>query len=468
MNQEFYKKCKAFVISALASLRSRAEEKGQFDSSVAERSKAKDIQESMSGSTRLPYKVRTPIVIDAGSGTPVESPRIEFCFDPRHEVRADPRVQFMIRHSEDLKQLPEFSACLEVMRRDPTLAKYMDQPVGIMGLRVEYTAESYLFHLLRRQIRGEKDNFVFKQERFDENYIQLESFFYSSSVTYRVFAPLHNFSSDIDEIELRNGVLVRRITVEELDKLHHNSQLFFDAPYPTHVAEMPITAEKLFGKQMTERREDIEKTKINRLLTGMRLFKTGAIGFNIIEVIHIEDEFINVAVPCRDVEYKRFRGPIYTLTSGDINNFKEFWSRLRRLRPDRYDRLGDGLRLFVEGYDQDKPGDKLTKFMSGLEVIFLGGVKTKGIGRKLAGKASQFMCERAKEKEELRKLIRNLYDKRCGTLHVGRHHGKLYLPTEEDASQAEEMLRNAIKKFLSELETNQYPKIVSRIDRIPY
>lgn len=115
--------------------------------------------------------------------------------------------------------MPEYVACIQAMSSDATISKHF----GLVGTETQLTSRGpwdYLSYFLTKQLSQLPERFEF-DKIFDRMYCDLEQFFYSENIGVREFSPLHNFSSDVDEIDSGDGLRIRKITTSELELLVH-------------------------------------------------------------------------------------------------------------------------------------------------------------------------------------------------------------------------------------------------------
>jgi hypothetical protein len=131
----------------------------------------------------------------------------------------NPQPEFyglILNYEENLKQFPEFSDFDKVIHEDTVLSKHIDTLIsgGMSGARME--SYMYLFFIVDKLIvnyflTGNK----FDQELFYKLYCDLEYLFYHDDLPFKVIAPLRNFGSEKDTIDLGEGLIIRKITAEE-------------------------------------------------------------------------------------------------------------------------------------------------------------------------------------------------------------------------------------------------------------
>ena len=196
-----------------------------------------------------------------------------------------------------MKSLSEYEDCIKVMRSDATISKHVDCLVGTWDFPSPETEWRYLSHFLIKLLPHLQKRNGFELEVFNHLYSDLEQFFYSDSVELRAFSPLLNFRSDVNEITLEEGLRIRKITKSELEQLMDEAMQHFQIPYfdvfhAKYAMEFTYQTKKIFGKSQGDEKHSpnlYANTIFNRLITALRLFKPGVIGFNIIKTIPMLD-----------------------------------------------------------------------------------------------------------------------------------------------------------------------------------
>ena len=127
--------------------------------------------------------------------------------------------------------MPEYSAFAHSMRSDKKIATQLDTLIGTWNSRILRTLWDYVAHLLTKQLSDNPGCMSFDASCFNRMYDDLEQFFHSETIPLRAFAPLLNFSSDADEIDLGRGAHLRKITSRETEQMLDEGRLFSQLPH---------------------------------------------------------------------------------------------------------------------------------------------------------------------------------------------------------------------------------------------
>ena len=127
--------------------------------------------------------------------------------------------------------MPEYSAFAHSMRSDKRIAPQLDTLIGTWDSRVRRTLWDYVVHLVTKQLSEYPGRFGFDATCFDRMYDDLEQFFNCDTIPLQAFAPLLNFSSDADEIDLGGAAHLRRITSRETEQMLDDGGRFSQVPF---------------------------------------------------------------------------------------------------------------------------------------------------------------------------------------------------------------------------------------------
>lgn len=432
INRELYEKTRAFVISALKLLISYLH-KGE----------------------QVPYRiVEKNIIRKEGTWSTTHIPQ------PLYFVLVE-------RHRKEVESLPEYKACIEVMRSDITISKHLDCLVGFWNRRVRIIPWEYLSHFLTKQLAQLSERFEFDAEYFDRMYYDLEHFFYSDSVGLQAFSPLHNFSGDVDGIDLGDGLRIRTISTSELEQLLDEAKWsfqipYFDVPLLKYAIELTYKTKKVFGEPPVGKAPspdvDVNET-FTKLVTALRLFKSGTVGFNIIKTLATLDVPGLMGGTRSGLEYKKYFGQTYTLTGTEVSKFKSFWNRFNQIHLEQPAPLSVAIRRFNYAYERNRLEDKLIDYMITFEALFFKQGETGEFRHKLAVRVSRLLKQDYMNRKETMKQMMEFYDKRSAVVH-----GEKVDISSEFINSVEDTLRKSIKQFLQRLQTFSHDVIISHLD----
>jgi len=416
INKEFYEKTKAFVVSSLELL-------------ISFLHKGEDVPYTIVYKTKIKGNLWSLDIVD----------------EPLY-------FAFVDRHRKEIESLPECAACVDVMHSDITISKHLDCLVGTKSRCSPRTAWEYLRYFLTKQLPER-----FDAKTFDRMYYDLEKFFYNDSVKLQVFSPIYNFSGDFDEIDFGDGLRIRRITTSELEQLSDEVRLTSqvpstDIPSLKYVIELRCKTRKLIGETPAVKvpSPNVQaRETFSKVITALRLFKQGTVGFNVIKAISMIDVPNLVGVPFTDCVYKRFRGLPYTLTEAEPVEFRSFWDTFGKIYLRKPTPLSVAIRRFNYAYERDEIEDKLVDYMIAFEAM-LTNRKEKSKGRLIARRVGKLIETDASILKKIRSELWTAYQLRNDIVHEGapnfaRLKGRSF---ERFVEIVEEYLRRTLKEFL--------------------
>ena len=383
-------------------------------------------------------------------------------------------ITFIYNHIKELESLPEYNKCLEVMRADPTISKHLAQ--GIVGTwYTNYSSSmpwNYLEYFLLKQHVLHSEKSEFDDEAFDSMYFDLEKFFYSDFIELKVFSPLHNFSSEIDDFDLGNGLRIRKININERDQLLNENEMFQNRRLlnyfhpPEYAMELIFQTEKLLETPKICSPPPSSCINVielfNNLVTALRLFKESTVLFSMLKIIPVLDVHNIESVSSNflassNLLYRKSLGQTYILRETEINEFQHFWNKFDNLNQST--KFSMAIRRFNYGYERDRSEDKLLDYMIAFEALFSKtDDNTSNISHKLSIRVARLLKSEYEEKETIKRMKR-FYGKRSGVVH-----GDELELDREVVNNVEKYLRESIMLFGERLESEEHNDIISHLD----
>jgi len=435
-NREFYEKSKLFVVAALNLLVTRIQEGEKIPIVINEKIKTgKD-----------------------GSWRTVEEQMPLF-------------VALLSRHKKEFENLSECSDCVKAMTSDPSISKYLNVPILYYSIQFGRTAEGFLEYLLERQLPSNIEKIDFNSTLFDDAYQTLERFFYEDYIFLRVMSPLHNFTVEDERIDLDDNLCLRKIGTDEQEQIMNESRMSSMIPFQEamsfkYTIELRFRVEKIMGSTIEAAKDPFEVVNrsigktISGLVTALRLFKTGVVGYNIVRIFGSPELPVPFGTQTSLTSpYKRFRGEQYTLTKLEGSKFKKFWESLDKIDFDALPQLSIALSRFNFAYERDKLEDKLIDFMVAFEALFFKEGEFGEFRHKLAVRVSRLLEPEYKKRKAIVEKMNEFYDERSMVVH-----GEKVDLKSDFINSVEDHLRKSIVIFLERLRTSDHGEIISRLD----
>ena len=361
-------------------------------------------------------------------------------------------ADFIFRYREELIHLPEWISVKQCLLEDEVISKQIKQeivaPFG--GARLDLARS-----IMRLIILSVKKNtpFYFEIDQFDSVYREMEEFFYSNNVTHESFGLLLGFDSRSDEINLGDGVKIRRISNAEMIDLWRKSEWFrelvegkrftllMNKPI-RYILQLTIEAPKISCKERI--RSSNASEIFDKVICALRLFKKGWVDYPFIK----EKQLASLS---QDVSFVRSNSisivPMtlsYRLKDNEIEDFKIFYKQVKN----KIDCSNIAIKRFNETYRRTSVEDKLVDYLISFESLYGSG------GYTLAHRAAILLGKGQSERKQIFLEIKKAWDMRSAIVHGGRM-GVVKIPELEIeysigdfVQKIEEYLRSSIKTLL--------------------
>ena len=365
---------------------------------------------------------------------------------------------FISSQDKEIERLPEYKACIQAMRSDPTIVKH----ISGVNLRSRIIGR-YFIYLLTKQLSHHPGRFEFDLEIFDHAFNDWEQFYYDDSEEIQEFSPLHTFTSDDDEISLGDSLRIRKITKNELEQLLDDGtvQMREMAPKPVYAIEYAYKRTKVTRIPPNGRISPIkieEKERINKVLAALRLFKPGGVGVNRIRIKR-QSAIWDSKSSRFGLSSRLFWGTsYYSLTKNEVKQFQSFWELFNK-KIEQLPSLSITIRRFNDAYERDRPEDKLIDYMIAFETLLIKRGDRGELTHKIAVRSARLLTQNYEEREKIMKEMKKFYKARSKVVH-----GEKVTLSNEFISAVEDHLRNAIKLFLKYLQTNSHDSIISHLN----
>jgi hypothetical protein len=268
-------------------------------------------------------------------------------------------------HEEQIKKLKEYADYESLMKEDENISRHLDKVVGNWRLQSMIGTWKCLYYMIWHLLVSYFKTGQYNDDLFNRMYCDLESFFYNGYIPTTIVAPLDNFRCNANVIDL-TGVSIRKIHNDELNDflktidetgLTSNRVYFFN-----HVVEYKHKEKKFIGSSTPSPPHRDTSDHIIRLITALRLFKSGAIGFSYIKA---RDD---IKIPIR-VGDTLSRGPFnsfgfepYTLNSEEITDFTKYWQKFRGVDFSKNLALSLAIRRFNAAYHDALIEDRIIDY----------------------------------------------------------------------------------------------------------
>jgi hypothetical protein len=396
---------------------------------------------------KIPYEIKQKYKVNNDNSC-------SFTYEPIISV-----WQLLFRMETEIHALPEYNKYVDAMRVDVEMSKHIDTLVGTWSSRCRFTAGQYIDSLLQKQILAWVERRGFDKTTFDNDYLALESFFYTQTIEMVSMSFLQNFVSEVPLVQLPPGLRIRELNLEERGNLVSETNAF---PFSRHVVplgtkyviELEYSTKKVFGEGNPEQMPQPEVDaidKINKVLIALRLFKTGAVKNSFIITRYKSYVPIGGTTFSGSFSDVPAFGNTYTLKASELAEFSKFWEKIENSSMNTV-----ALRRFSYSYGRENVEDKLIDLMIALEALFLQGEKAGASSGLIISIACSALIGKTKvEREQIRKRIDSAYNLRNKIVHgiefnrfkKDKNTGANIDILQETATEIESYLRESLKRM---------------------
>jgi hypothetical protein len=387
---------------------------------------------------------------------------------------------FIERHEEDIVNLPYFIKLIELMVQDTKLRDKLhgilineNEPVTISNIETAFIG-NWIMPIIESFVERSQ-SFVFNDRLCDELYKKYEDFFYSAERDLNPIAPLHNFKSELEVILLDENLKIRTICEEE------QKQLWLDnlSMIPQHeVPSIKLVLEARY-KVIAHRPDEMSYIKelFDMVISAMRLFKKGTVGYNrVFTKIYWACPISKASMSSGKNYYEPYHGTQYNLSKDEVEDLVKFWKAYKDVNFKKYSFIELAIKRFNLAHVRKDFEDKLIDMMIAFEALYLIHTDKAELSYKLAIRAA-FVLGKDKNKSEQEKMyifLKKAYDVRSGIVHGNKHLGqnKIKLSDGREISvqdfilQLEDYLRQSILHFINlsmKLNVKEMAKYLDRI-----
>jgi hypothetical protein len=331
----------------------------------------------------------------------------------------------------------------------------------------------YLRRILFRLLAAYHKKKKFDERLFQKMYLDMEALFYEKTIPILILIPLQNFQSDISYVKLDNNLGIRRITCDErqqylLQNLENLKLTFSEATQIKYIVEYSFSEDKVFD-EYPEYTDKIDAVK--KVITCLRLFKQGDIGFYIILEASKLDTPILAGLTLRHSVIGFPEGKIYTLAKNEISKFRKYWRTLDKVDLHGFSELRIALDRFESAYERTSIDDKLLDYVICFEILLGSKDDKDSLTYKISVRFSRLCRRDLHQRKIYRYAMREIYGLRSAIVH-GNEDDKKNLWKKVNINDVEEKLREAICAYLKQIEklkknniTNvNHNKIIDQID----
>jgi len=354
------------------------------------------------------------------------------------------------RHGAALRGLPEHSSVVAAILGNPEIADHFPTITGEVN-----SVDIFLKNLLNKLWEG-RPTFALDQQAFDKLYAALEEFLYSRKVEIRVIAPLENFTSSAQQINLAPDLAVRSLSDDEVQRLHRDN-VAFRSQYPILERRyLPSFAVELRqARAKPPRDEDFPYETVQEWLNAvqgvcsvLRLFKPGAIRYSIVEFWQGREQLLGTPFT-HFTPGPPIYGRAYEVADADVAGLPKLFEQFAQVAWDRNPVLQLALNRFNLAGERQSPEDRVLDLMICMEVLFLPDGNEE-LTFRLALRAARFLEPVDRNKRaELFANLKEGYKVRSAIVHGAVASRKQKMSPAQASELLEGTARAALRKAIS-------------------
>ena len=350
-------------------------------------------------------------------------------------------LPFLGNHSKEIEALPPFRQLREAVQSDARVSRAFlgTEGRGDVGWFLLF---SYLLPITSGLLLALDEGKQLEAE-VTLRIGLLDDFLKKDTLAVHLYAPLQNFRSSSENVELASGVRVCSLPDEKLEKYINSITSFMGGPNPLDLRSLSFQLESVGEVPRLNRYLPVNETefypKCQSLLRAFRLHRSGAIGLAFVE--GDSEGPLGLSSAWKTIpRFERLYGEEYHFSAADAPAIADLHSRLKQVEKDQ--RFELAMRRFIGSYEKPFDGDRLVDHWIALEALLMPEKDTTELSYRVRLRAASFVGEPGRRKQVFEEL-RESYKARSKFVH-----GE---PTKVDAqivSTTEEHLRKALQRCL--------------------
>jgi hypothetical protein len=421
----------------------------------------------------LPHKDKTKIVLTKDGNLKVTTIRVPDFF------------RFVESYKTDIQLLDEFDEFHSAIKNDNIASQHFDVTIGTFLWRDNNEAIHFVILSLAAIVEEFFCKRKWNEELVEKIYDDLEQFMYNDTLSVIDIVPLDNFNSELENIPIDRGLLIRKITTEEKEMFVGNRDLLGTLRVMSwkYVVEFRYDTKKLLRWDFTPQKKtppaEAPENVMPILLTALRLFKKGLVHYRFLfGTLAVDYPFkwyttrprkddirLIVSQDAREESPIEDEQDLYVLRRTEICEFKEFWDRVKKIHSYLNPRLFLALRRLNYVYGREVIDDRIIDYAVAFEALFSRRNDGLKIGKKLSNRIARLVSNEETKRSETRKEMNSLHEARNKIVH-GNEEERQQALKQVDVGKVEEHLRNAIKLYVNRVTPDApHDEIIGELNR---
>jgi hypothetical protein len=314
---------------------------------------------------------------------------------------------------------------------------------------------------LVKQLEKKGDPFSFDEKLFAKTLSGLVEFFPKDTVEFLYVAPLQNFDSKVEQVQLAPKLRIRRITSDELAwclqfVMMIGNMPFFKVFQFKFVIEETVESPKRIGSPIPIQLSKDPSSAVGGIITALRLLKSGNVSHSLVRITPVLE---NPAVG----ESGQSKEPLapwgngYVLEESEVKQLQETWKSIEGRDLDKPSAVNVALRRFSFSYDRIQYEDRLIDLMIAFEALLLEGPTS--VAHKLSLRFAKIMGDNFTQRSTLYKEMKRFYDVRSRLVH-----GTATPIDEKLVMNVEQSLRQCIVSVLIGTNDQKHETFLAHLD----
>ncbi len=385
--------------------------------------------------------------------------------------------QLLMDNSDKIKGLDEYVRFTSELTNDKQIFPQVGRTIQLgnygIKLSIDSCTTSFLTGFILRLNKGRGTLDVCSNEEFTE----METFFYQPNAVFLVTSLLYNFTSAVKEIRVGDFL------IRDIGKRSSEGLLGYSIDYSFFPVTHEIECELIVEKQIREDElkpapQDIHALRIvEKLITALRMLKSEEVGLGSLVTVPKVWGFSGYA-GIRKFPISRFIPPQFVLKEDDISELEKLVHILELSEEFSQESLGSSLRRFNTSYERWRDDDRIIDIVVALEAILLSGNEQLELKYRFALRGAALMNLPSDEGKKVFENLGYAYDIRSLILHGERQKGVITIMKKvtksnhgiQSLGQFVFLLRNYLRRgipaYLSIRETtNNHDEVIKLLDR---
>lgn len=368
----------------------------------------------------------------------------------------------VIRKEKELQALSSFQSTSKALETHTIVGPQMNTLVGTSSFMRRMDPND-LMRIVLLSVLIDKEKAELDVKLFDSLYKKIENFLFTDVFHYRYFAPISNFSTEQEVIELGENFRIIKISKEDKERLLSTSDAFHSTysslAFKKYAFELLIDQKKLVGeseKPIPDKQfpETTARLLFEKACSALRLYKDGLIGFNQIWAINCDWNFFGNSSHFTNKGPTEFYGSKMTLSAQEIPEFLELLKKYEDANNKNRKKVINAVTRLSFGTERVSPEDQITDYFIGLEGLFLSDNNPE-LKYRLALSVAHWLGSDLEDRRKIYQIISKGYDQRSSIVHGGGARsdiriGGAVMTIADHTKLVENYLRHATKKFVVE------------------